>query len=207
MNGLLMFEDLGEDKTDIAHTFAGFLSLTLRKIKLYEQIQELAIIDELTKVFVKRHFLKVYSEELKRIKKMGKEACFMMLDLDRFKNYNDTFGHLVGDVILKETARLIKENIREVDLVGRYGGEEFCVFLPDTSLENGIQVGERIRKAIQYHTFHAYDETLKITISIGIACFPHDAKDEMELIDKADLALYYAKRKGRNKVIAYSKIK
>jgi len=207
INGILMLEDLDEDKTDLAHTFAGFLALTLRKIKLYARVQELAITDELTQVFVRRHFHDVYQDELNRAKDKNEEACFLMLDLDKFKNCNDTFGHLVGDVILRETAKIIKQSIREIDIVGRYGGEEFCVFLPQTELENGIDVAERIRKSVEKYIFHAYDETLRITVSIGISSFPHDAYDSLELVEKADLALYYAKRKGRNRVIAYSTIK
>jgi len=207
VNSFVMFEDLREEKTDFAHTLAGFLSLTLRKIQLYQQIQELAITDELTQVFVRRHFIRVYNNELVRIKDKKGQACFLMLDLDRFKNCNDTFGHLVGDVVLRDIAGIIKQNVREVDIVGRYGGEEFCVFLPDTSPENGIYVAERIRRAVEKNVFHAYDEVLRMTVSIGVSAFPYDAQEPTELIEKADLALYYAKRKGRNKVIAYSSIK
>lgn len=207
VSSFLMFEDLKEGKTDFAHTLAGFLSLTLRKINLYQQIQELAITDELTQVFVRRHFLRVYNNELARIKEKNGQACFLMLDLDRFKNCNDTFGHLVGDVILRDVASIIKQNVREVDIVGRYGGEEFCIFLPDTNPENGIFVAERIRRAVEKNTFHAYDETVRMTVSIGVSAFPSDAQDPTELIEKADLALYYAKRKGRNRVVAYSSIK
>ncbi|MDP8234317.1 MAG: GGDEF domain-containing protein [Candidatus Saelkia tenebricola] len=207
INGFMMLEDLSEDKIDLAHTFAGFLALTLRKIKLYDKVQELAITDELTQVFVRRHFRDVYHGELSRAKDRNDEACFLMLDLDKFKSCNDTFGHLVGDVILKETAKIIKQSVREIDIVGRYGGEEFCVFLTETKLKDGIYVAERIRKTVERYTFRAYDETLKITVSIGLSLFPYDARDSIELIEKADLALYYAKRKGRNKVIAYSVIK
>lgn len=207
LNGLLLLENLREEKTDLAHTLAGFLSLTLRKVRLYEKIQELAITDELTQVFVRRHFLKMAREELARIKSQKGCACFLMLDLDRFKSCNDTFGHLVGDVVLKQTGEIIKQNIREVDIIGRYGGEEFCIFLPQARLDDGIYVAERIRKAVEKHIFHAYDEILHITVSIGISSYPSDAQDEQELIEKADLALYSAKRKGRNRVIAYSSVR
>jgi diguanylate cyclase (GGDEF)-like protein len=207
VSSFLMFEDLKEEKTDFAHTLAGFLSLTLRKINLYHQIQELAITDELTQVFVRRHFLRIYNNEVVRIKEKKGQACFLMLDLDRFKNCNDTFGHLVGDVVLRDVASIIKQNVREVDIVGRYGGEEFCVFLPDTTPENGIFVAERIRRAVEKNVFHAYDEMVRMTVSIGVSAFPSDAQDPTELIEKADLALYYAKRKGRNRVVAYSSIK
>lgn len=207
VSSFVMFEDLREEKTDFAHTLAGFLSLTLRKIKLYQQIQELAITDELTQVFVRRHFLRVFHNEFARVKKKKGQACFLMLDLDRFKNCNDTFGHLVGDVILRDIAGIIKQNVREVDIVGRYGGEEFCVFLPDASPENGIYVAERIRRAVEKNIFHAYDEMVRMTVSIGVSAFPYDGDEPTDLIEKADLALYYAKRKGRNRVVSYSSIK
>ncbi|MDD5613918.1 MAG: GGDEF domain-containing protein [Candidatus Omnitrophica bacterium] len=207
IKSILMLDDLPEDKIDLAHTFAGFLSLTLRKLKLYGKVQELAITDELTQVFVRRHFQDVYAEELQRLKDKKSEACFLMLDLDKFKNCNDSFGHLVGDILLKETASIIQQNVREVDLVGRYGGEEFCIFLPETNLENGMLVAERIRKAVEKNNFRAYDEMLKITVSIGISCYPQDASESVDLIEKADLALYSAKRKGRNRTIAYNAIK
>ncbi|HDI46007.1 MAG TPA: GGDEF domain-containing protein, partial [Candidatus Omnitrophica bacterium] len=207
VSSFVMFEDLREEKTDFAHTLAGFLSLTLRKIKLYQQIQELAITDELTQVFVRRHFLRVFHNEFARVKKKKGQACFLMLDLDRFKNCNDTFGHLVGDVILRDIAGIIKQNVREVDIVGRYGGEEFCVFLPDASPENGIYVAERIRRAVEKNVFHAYDEMVRMTVSIGVSAFPYDGDEPTDLIEKADLALYYAKRKGRNRVVSYSSIK
>ncbi|MDP8253550.1 MAG: GGDEF domain-containing protein [Candidatus Kaelpia aquatica] len=207
VKGILAFEDLAEEKIDLAHTLSGFLSLTLRKLKLYSEVQELAITDELTQVFVRRHFQDVCWEELDRIKEKKGDACFLMLDLDRFKNCNDTFGHLVGDVVLRETAKIVQQNVREIDIVGRYGGEEFCIFLPDTSLDNGIEVSERIRKAVEKYVFHAYDEVLNITVSIGLSSLIEDAKNYIELVEKADMALYYAKRKGRNRAIAYSSIK
>jgi diguanylate cyclase (GGDEF)-like protein len=207
VKGVLAFEDLSEDKIDLAHTLSGFLSLTLRKLKLYSKVQELAVTDELTQVFVKKHFQDVSKEELDRIEERDSDACFLMIDLDRFKDCNDTFGHLVGDVILKETARIIQDNVREIDIVGRYGGEEFCIFLPDTSLDNGMEIAERIRKAVERHLFNAYDEVLNITVSIGLASFVEDAGNYIELVDKSDMALYYAKRKGRNKAVAYNSIK
>ena len=207
VKGVLAFEDLTEDKIDLAHTLSGFLSLTLRKLKFYSKVQELAVTDELTQVFVRRHFQDISKEELDRIKEKEGDACFLMLDLDKFKDCNDTFGHLVGDVVLRETAKIIQDNVRELDIVGRYGGEEFCIFLPDTSLDNGMEISERIRKAVERYVFNAYDEVLNITVSIGLASLAQDASNYMELVEKSDMALYYAKRKGRNKAVAYSSIK
>ena len=124
----------------------------------------------------------------------------LMIDIDHFKKKNDKFGHLVGDVILREVAALIKQNVREIDLVGRYGGEEFSVILVDTNKLDAQLAGERIRKAIESYKFKAYDEVIDVTISAGISSFPQEGQTTEDLIEKADSALYQAKNKGRNRV-------
>jgi len=176
----------------------------VKRALLYQQVQELAITDGLTSVFARRYFMGKLGEELERAIKFDLKFSFLMIDIDHFKEYNDRFGHLVGDVVLKETAATIKESIREIDIVGRYGGEEFTILLPETSPRNAYYAAERIRKAIAARRIKAYDEEITLTISIGIADFPKDAKDAAELIDNADTALYQAKQKGRNQVCAFS---
>jgi len=126
-----------------------------------------------------------------------------MIDADHFKMVNDQYGHLTGDSVLKEIAHIIQEGVREIDIVGRFGGEEFCVVLPDTDLEGSCRVAERIRKAADLRSIKAYDKVLHITLSIGIAVYPSDGKLLGELMDKADWALYRAKSRGRNCVIAF----
>jgi diguanylate cyclase (GGDEF)-like protein len=116
---------------------------------------------------------------------------------------NDQYGHLTGDLVLKEIANIIQENVREIDIVGRFGGEEFCVVLPDTDLEGSRLVAERIRKSTEKRLIKAYDSTLHVTLSIGLAVYPSDGKLLEELMDKADWALYRAKSQGRNCVIAF----
>jgi len=191
------------------------LALQVKKVKLYETVKELSILDGLTQVFVRRHFLERFQEELKRSIKYKFELCVLMLDIDHFKQYNDSFGHLVGDVTLKQVASLIKEAVRRVDIIARYGGEEFIVVLPETTKKGGEEVAERIRSTIAKKRFHLYDEETQVTVSIGASSFPHDLKaageiqefdkDQMlELLSCADQALYKAKEEGRNQVVVYN---
>ncbi|MFH1198901.1 MAG: GGDEF domain-containing protein [Candidatus Omnitrophota bacterium] len=174
--------------------------LGFRRAALYKKVQELAITDSLTGVFSRRYLLERLGEEFARARKFKYKFCFLMIDIDNFKDYNDRYGHLVGDAVLREVAIEIKENVRQVDLVGRYGGEEFSVILTETDVAGAAVVAERIRKAIQAQEIKVYDELLKVTISIGISVFPDSAQAALGLIDSADQALYQAKRAGRNQV-------
>ncbi len=183
----------------LAHQFA----LAYRRIKLYKDIETMAITDDLTEVCTRRYFLERFEEEIKRAKARKTTVAFLMLDVDHFKMVNDQHGHLTGDQVLKEVGVIIKESIREIDIAGRYGGEEFCVVLPDTDLEGAKAVAERIRKAAANKPIKAYDTVIRITISIGLSTYPADGKVQEELIDKADWALYRAKSQGRNCVVAF----
>jgi len=182
---------------------AAQLPLEIKKIELYQKGQELAVMDGLTKLLVRRHFMDRYIEEIERSKRHNLKLSFFMIDIDHFKSYNDMYGHLSGDIVLQETAEILKNSLRQVDLVGRYGGEEFVVVLPQTDKEDAVRVAERIRWAADNHIFKAYDKSTRVTISIGVATFPGDARKAETLIEKADQALYTAKRKGRNRVEAY----
>ncbi len=126
-----------------------------------------------------------------------------MIDIDYFKDFNDRYGHIVGDAILRELSRAIQENIRQIDLIGRYGGEEFSIILSETDKDVAGLAAERIRTAVQDKHIRVYDEELKITVSIGISTYPYDGKEIEKLIDKADSALYQAKQSGRNRVCAF----
>jgi diguanylate cyclase (GGDEF)-like protein len=123
-----------------------------------------------------------------------------MLDLDHFKEKNDNFGHLVGDVILREVAHILKSNLREIDIIGRYGGEEFTIVLAGTGRNGALQVAERIRENIASAVFKAYDEVVSTTVSIGVSVFPDDGANIDSLIEAADKALYKAKETGRNRI-------
>src|SRR3990167_8373715 len=183
----------------LGHQFA----LALRRVHLYQEIERTAITDGLTEVYTRRHVLERFREELRRSTSRNIPMYFLMIDVDFFKKFNDQYGHLTGDQILREVGFLIRENIREIDIAGRYGGEEFSVILPDTDHEGAQFAAERIRRAIEETTIKAYDASVKITVSIGTSTFPDDGRKTDELIDKADWALYRAKKMGRNKVCSF----
>lgn len=201
--GILSIEDLPRVDFDRFIIVAMQFALEIKKVLLYETVEALAITDSLTQLYTRRYFFERLNEELNRSKKHGLKFTFLMIDIDDFKKCNDTHGHLVGDVVLRDVSRLIKENVREIDLVARYGGEEFSVILPETDKKGAMLVAERIRKKIEENVFKAYDETLKINISAGLAAYPEDADDAQDMVEKADKALYSAKSSGKNIVCEY----
>ncbi len=201
IRGYLAVKGCREEDLDVFHILANQFALGMRRIKLYRAIEEVAITDELTGVFVRRYVLDRFFESLLRANKFNSPLSFLMIDVDNFKKINDSYGHLVGDAVLKEVANRIKSTAREIDLVGRYGGEEFCVILLDTDKEGAKRAGERICKVVSEKPIIAYNETLNVTVSVGVASFPEDGKDPYTIIEVADKALYEAKRSGKNRTV------
>ncbi|MCU0652242.1 MAG: GGDEF domain-containing protein [Candidatus Omnitrophica bacterium] len=201
--GYLAASGIEKEEKDKFSILANQFILGIKKAMLYKRVQELAITDSLTGIFSRRYYLERFQEELERSKKFGYNFAFLMIDIDNFKDYNDRFGHLVGDTILRELAKILKENIRQIDLIGRYGGEEFSIIFTETGKQEAAFVAERIREAVENKSIRAYDEDLKVTISIGISIYPADAQETGQLIEKADEALYRAKLTGKNKVCIY----
>lgn len=202
---ILAFENVPKPDFEKFILLSMQFALEIKKVLLYETVERLSVTDSLTGVYVRRYFFERFNEELQRSKSYKLTFAFLMIDIDDFKICNDTYGHLVGDIVLKEAARLLKENVREIDLVARYGGEEFAIVLPETGPEGVKLAAERIRKRIAEHVFKAYDEKLKMTISVGVAIYPDDADQAAELVERADEALYKAKRSGKNVVCIYIK--
>ncbi len=164
------------------------------------QVETLAIIDSLTGLFNRRRFESILSVEFKRAARYQTSLSCLMIDIDHFKKVNDTYGHQGGDIVLREIVQLIQENIREVDTAARWGGEEFVVLSPNTAKENAKLSAARILKAVSEHTFTGLGQQ-QITVSIGIAGMPDPAMDSKEkLLHAADLAMYEAKKNGRNRV-------
>ncbi|MCG3204495.1 MAG: hypothetical protein KCHDKBKB_01210 [Elusimicrobia bacterium] len=164
--------------------------------------------DALTGLFNMRYFRLQMAEEFSRSQRYGRPLTLLMIDVDHFKAYNDRNGHPAGDIVLKEVSRIFIRNVRGTDIVARYGGEEFVVLLPETPLEAGVSVAEKIRRAVEEHyfPFASSQGGQKITVSIGVASYPdiHVTSDQ-DLIESSDKALYSAKKDGRNRVYISSK--
>jgi diguanylate cyclase (GGDEF)-like protein len=168
------------------------------------RLERLAITDYLTGIYNIRYFYHRIEEEFSRSVRYVTPLSCMMFDLDYFKNINDTYGHRIGDIILREFAQLVKRHIRKSDVFARYGGEEFILLLPQTPVKGAISEAERLRNALKEHHFKALKENNGITVSIGIACCPHESiKTYDDLITFADNSLFTAKNKGRNQVVVY----
>jgi len=166
------------------------------------ELRRLASIDELTGVANRRWFTAMASRELERCRRFNHQLALLMIDVDHFKRVNDTRGHAVGDDVLKAFTRVLEGNLRSVDLLGRLGGEEFAVVLPESDQKAAGHTAERLRAAVEALAFPFEDgTTLKITTSVGIAILASVGETLDSLLARADTALYTAKREGRNRVV------
>jgi len=165
------------------------------------QLEELSNTDGLTRLYNRRYFMELFELEFQRAQRYEARLGFVMIDIDHFKDFNDTYGHLLGDRILYEVAQILKENLRVHDIVGRYGGEEFALLMPETDLNGALVVAERYRKRVEDFVLLEREHELRVTISLGVAAFPKkDISSVDDLIRHADNALYQAKNNGRNRV-------
>lgn len=186
--------------------FANQAGLAIENSQEFERTLILSNTDRLTGLWNYGYFQHQLKEEIKRAARFNRNISLLMADIDFFKQFNDNYGHLAGDKLLKDIANVLKKSCREVDLVSRYGGEEFAIILPETFKEKAYNSAERIRKHIS--TTYFYDQETKTrrkcSISIGVASFPQDAQEKNSLISSADKALYAAKDFGRNRVCMFS---
>jgi diguanylate cyclase (GGDEF)-like protein len=186
---------------DLFNYLARQAAVSLENVDLHELVQRQAVTDELTGLFNHRRFQEVIASEVERARRFGHSLGLIMLDIDDFKQVNDTFGHQQGDLVLREIGRVLRESSREIDLPARYGGEELAVALPETSLDGAYNLAERIRAAIAQLEIPRTDGrgTLPVTASFGVAALPESAAERRSLIGAADAALYRAKRGGKNR--------
>ena len=189
------------DRVKVGPTIFKYLSGTDVEAQYHEEIYRMTIIDGLTGAHVKRYLLEALEKEMVRARRHQRELSFMMFDIDHFKKINDYHGHLAGDYVLKELARIVQSRIRRDEVFARYGGEEFAILLPETTLEGARMLGEGLREKCESSSFNFQNETIKVTISVGIAQMTEQIKTSQELIKAADDKLYEAKRAGRNRTV------
>lgn len=187
--------------------FSEMAAISIENAKLFE----MAILDRMTRLYNHQYFKNRLYEEIERTRRYHHPLSLMFFDIDHFKSFNDTYGHQIGDIVLKGVSNIIKDSVRKSDVPARYGGEEFSVILPETTITDALLVGEKIRKKIEKHPFAVGDKTLHVTISCGIAQYPPtnlnsltDGITATDFINMADSALYASKRGGRNMVSVWS---
>lgn len=187
---------------EILSRFSVSIALAIENARLYEKVKAMAIRDGLTGLYNRRHFEAALNAEILRALRYHDPVSLIFLDVDYFKNYNDSQGHLKGDELLKELAGLVLKRIRATDIVCRYGGEEFTIILPSTNKERAKTVAQDIRARVEAHPFpNRIDQPAgMVTISLGISECPADGKSSVEIIKRADEALYRAKQAGRNRI-------
>jgi two-component system, cell cycle response regulator len=208
LSGLLVLGGKAVERLDAeSRTFliqlANQAHIVMENSRLFERVQNLAIRDSLTGLFNHRHTVELLGREVERAGRYPGGVSALMLDIDHFKRINDEHGHPAGDAVLRDVSRLLKDTLRTVDSVGRYGGEEFLVILPHTPPDEARRTGERLRQQVEQHPFKVGHRELRVTVSVGVASWGSgDVRSPEALIREADKALYDAKEQGRNCVVA-----
>ena len=199
-------EEYTQDQLDTLGILSNMLAVAISNATMYENIRQMSYTDAMTGLHNYRYFELRLKEEIARARREGTHISLLIFDVDYFKNYNDTLGHPAGDEVLRKVGKILQSSVRDNDIVARYGGEEFAIILSGAEKNGAVKLAERIREKVEEAAF--YKEEIqpnnKLTISLGVATFPDDALNEVELVHNADKALYQAKNAGRNKVVAYT---
>jgi diguanylate cyclase (GGDEF)-like protein len=187
-------------ETQPLESVADIFSSAIQNANYVQRVKQLAYLDGLTGIFNRRYFETRITEEIERARRFGTELAVIMVDVDKFKSLNDTFGHLLGDEVLRQVSSLLSRQIRKIDVVCRYGGEEFVILLPQTAPEQALHVADKLRRAVEEWQFPGVPRAL--TVSGGVAVFPKHGDSRDELVKAADAALYQAKGAGRNRMLS-----
>lgn len=202
-------DKLSKTQIDYLCQLSAQASITTQRANAYAEVLKYATLDALTGLNNRRQFEVRLKQEAANAKRNKKPLCCIMLDIDYFKKVNDTWGHSAGDCVLKNVAKIVAQGLREYDIASRYGGEEFCILLPDTKLREAVFVAQRLRAAVEKADINISEDqvlgvdTLKVTISVGVSEFDKTMEAPQRLHQSADIALYEAKRRGRNRVVVY----
>jgi diguanylate cyclase (GGDEF)-like protein len=186
-----------DEETRVLSLIANQAAAALEKVRLLGEVQQLAITDSLTGLHNRRHFFEQAEREFQRAYRYRRPLCAIMLDIDRFKQVNDTHGHAVGDQVLRAVSARCRESLRDIDLLGRYGGEEFVGLLPEIDVDGAHNAAERLRQRVAERPIDTNRGPVAATISLGVACL-ENCSDLATLINRADEAMYTAKKAGRN---------
>lgn len=187
------------EEVSLFSIFTVYTPLMIERVRYIIEMKELSITDGLTELYNHRYLMEQLQKELQRASRHNHPFSLIMLDIDHFKDYNDSFGHLEGNKVLMAIARLLRKNSRAIDTVARFGGEEFSIILPEIGKEGAMLFASRLTRKIAQHKF----PHRKVTVSGGVATFPQDGSTVMELIKKADSTLYEAKRLGRDRIVSH----
>ncbi len=188
------------DRVKIGPTIFKYFSGADVEAQYHEEIYRMTIIDGLTQIYNKRYLYEALEREIIRGRRHERELCILMFDIDHFKRINDVHGHLAGDYVLKEVARVVQARIRRDEVFARYGGEEFAIILPETPISGATALAETLRQKVADHSFVFQADSIKVTISLGAALMEEGDRTAADLIKRADEKLYQAKRTGRNRV-------
>lgn len=188
---------------ELVETIAIQSSTSIDNARLYEEVQKASITDGLTGLDNRHHFNLLIDQEIERTIRYKRDLCMIMLDIDHFKNINDRYGHVTGDLVLQHVATMIEKYLRKADIAFRYGGEEFIILLPETDLKSGSLVAERIRSLIEEQACETDHSKVYVTVSLGVCNYQADFTDSKAFVDAADQALYSSKSGGRNLVSVY----
>jgi len=208
LGGRVNGEPYHPEDLEMLAILTNMAGVAIGNVKEYKKVEKLSYTDGMTDLHNYRYFSNRLEEEVIRAKRYDHPLSLIILDIDHFKNYNDSLGHQQGDVALRELSEILRKSVRKIDIVSRYGGEEFCVIMPEVKGSGCKKFMERLRKKVEDHHFKGEEVQPKgkITISLGGATFPQDAATMDELIYKADFSLYEAKRGGRNCSVSYGEL-
>ncbi|MBI5206685.1 MAG: diguanylate cyclase [Candidatus Firestonebacteria bacterium] len=189
-------------------TIKIILNKAVERQSLYKErdhFLKLSMVDSLTEVFNQRHFHNILSIEFRRSHRFNHPLSLIMVDIDNFKSVNDSHGHLIGDKVLKEFAQSLVQNVRSIDYVCRYGGDEFTIILPETTKEGAYNLAKRLKFSVMKNKYHISSKLdISISLSMGVSAFPEDVKSDDQLLKKSDEALYDAKKLGKNRICLFS---